>query len=99
MTKFKKIPVDELLRLACCYAEADREDFAYCHEEGTLEREEAMEFVRQIHAYRMKRWGKSQLEAILDRATPIDVREIAQRPDSGFTASSHTPDAPSPTAD
>jgi hypothetical protein len=80
----KKIPVDELLRLACIYAEETQREFASCNGEGTPEYAEAMEFVGQLHAYRVKRWGKTELEGILEKAVPTDVRKIACRENQEF---------------
>lgn len=69
----KRLTVDELTRLAFIHAESDRQDFANCNPEGSVEREEALKFVKQAHAYRMKRWGKTKLEAALENATSVPV--------------------------
>lgn len=76
MTKLK---VSELLRLACIYAEDDRLGYADAYPAGAPERAEALDLVRQLRAYRTKRWGKSKLEAGLETMVPVPVPEIAAR--------------------
>lgn len=56
----KKLAVDELLRLACIFAEQDRETFIEAYEKMPNDpaRLEAEDVLKQIRAYRKKRWGK-----------------------------------------
>ncbi len=80
----KKLPVGELLRLACIYAERDQQEYARCIAKGTdagmvAEQEETAAFLRQLRAYRLKRWGKTKLEATMATMTPVTVAEIAKR--------------------
>ncbi len=53
----KKMPINELLRLACLYAEQDRNGFIDAH--SGMEDEpacvEAVEFLQQLRAYRIRR--------------------------------------------
>lgn len=83
----KLLPVDELLRLACIYAEDNAREHLRCIA-GTDEEEEAktLAFIEQLHAYRMKRWGKTKLDAVREECKPVPVEEIAKRPDSVFGA-------------
>lgn len=76
-----KLKVDELLRLACIYAETDRQEFldciAHCKEDAdTIE--ETKDFLSQLRAYRLKRWGKTKLEAATERMTAVQVAEIVK---------------------
>jgi hypothetical protein len=73
----KKIPVDELLRLACLYAEQDRESFIDATNGSDPEyAAEQAEFVRQLRAYRLKRWGKTQSEVMLEGCVSRNVAEV-----------------------
>lgn len=76
----KRIPVDELLRLACLYAEQDREGFLNCYSSMPNDPAalEAKAFLDQLRAYRKKRWGKTQLQAAMDRGEMTDVRIISK---------------------
>lgn len=66
--------VDELLRLACIFAESDRRSFSACNAKGTPEHKEALELANEIYAYRMKRWGATQFESDLKECYLIDAR-------------------------
>ena len=76
----KRYTVDELLRLACIYAERDRLEYidsvSHC-EDG--EKEEAERFLNELRAYRMKRWGKTKLEAALSQMKPVCVTDLANK--------------------
>jgi hypothetical protein len=76
--KPEKLSVSELLRLACIYAEDDRQGFADAYAKDTPERAEALDLVRQLRAYRLKRWGKTKLESALESGTPTPVAEITK---------------------
>ena len=71
----KKIKIDELLRLACIYAESDRQEFLRCIEHTDMKEEiqETEAFLKQLVAYRKKRWGKTPLEKIIDSPNNISV--------------------------
>ena len=73
-----KLPVSELLRLACIFAEQDREEFlrSYSHIPGDPEAAEAREYLEQLKAYRLKRWGKTRLEGAIEAGTPKTLLEI-----------------------
>lgn len=69
MSKPKKLPIDELLRLACIYAERDQQAFveATCDSPSDAQwYQEAMDFVKQVREYRLKRWGRTASEALTD---------------------------------
>ena len=74
----KKLLVDELLRRACIYAEIDRAAFIVCYESIPDDPEAiaAQEFLDQLQAYRMKRWGKTSVEAAMDECEPVPIIEI-----------------------
>lgn len=85
--KPKKLPVDELLRLACIYAETCQTEWldaiAHCHDaEMNAEREKTKAFLEQLRAYRLKRWGKTKLEDALENAIAVSVEEVARRPNT-----------------
>lgn len=65
--KFRRLRVDELTRLAFLWAEQDRAAMAHAWAKGTPERAEAENQRLQLNAYRMKRWGRTQMEAILSK--------------------------------
>lgn len=69
---------DELLRLACIYAESDRESFIQCHEHMPNDPacKRAVRFLSKLRAYRLKRWGKTALESELDEAKAATVQEV-----------------------
>ena len=73
----KKLPVDELFRLALIFAEDDRLSFADAVRDSDPEEyAKALDYVKQFRAYRRKRWGKTQLEEVCDSATPITIEEM-----------------------
>lgn len=78
----KKLPEDELLRLACIYAESDREALvaAYEHMPRDPERKRAERFLKQLRAYRLKRWGQTNLEATMEKMRPVSVADVMGRP-------------------
>jgi hypothetical protein len=55
----KKLPVSELLRLACLFAECDREAFleSIANTKDQEEKEKTKSFLEQLRRYRKKRWG------------------------------------------
>ncbi len=77
----KKLTVDELLRLACICAESEREEFvaAHSHIPNDPAAEEARKYLKQLRAYRNKRWGRTGLEKMIDEAEPITVAEAIRR--------------------
>lgn len=77
----KKLSVSELLRLACVYAELDRESWlhamANCRgPEDAAEVSRIEAFVAQLREYRLRRWGKTRLEAVLEEANAVDVADV-----------------------
>lgn len=80
--KRKKLPVDELLRLACVYAERDQDSYADATRDCPDDKEfhdQAVEFVKQIRKYRLRRWGRTRLEQCLETLEPVSIGEIARR--------------------
>lgn len=69
-----KLRVSELLRRACIYAEADRRHFADCNAIGSPERAEAEAEAKQLHDYRVKRWGITRHESMEQGCDVIDAR-------------------------
>ncbi len=74
----KKLSISELLRLACIYAEQDRESFidamSRCANDASLAK--AKEFLIQLREYRKKRWpGKTAYEELMDGAKEISLEE------------------------
>lgn len=66
-----------LVQLAFIYAESDR--LAMADADKGPEGEEAMALAKEFHALRMKRWGKTKLERMMEEATPMDIHEILAR--------------------
>lgn len=74
----RKFLVNELLYLACVYAESDRQSFLYSIE-NTGDQEliaETKAFLEQLRTYRLKRWGKTKMEAYTENAESVDVGKI-----------------------
>ena len=81
----RKLPIDELLRLACIYAEEYQLEFLRCISNAGKDDSEVIKtkaFLQQIREYRMRRWGRTQLEAALEKMVPVDVSEIMRREDA-----------------
>jgi hypothetical protein len=78
----KKLPVSELLRLACIYAERDQQEFAHsiasC-DDMEVEQEKVADFVTQLREYRLKRWGRTKLEQEMEAMVPVTIAELAKR--------------------
>lgn len=73
--KPKKYPVDELLRLACLHAEASIETGIQCY--LTQEQADAEEnLLQQLRAYRIKRWGKTAVDAAYEGAETVSYVEL-----------------------
>lgn len=68
MSDQKRLSVDELTRLAFICGEQDRASLADCWPAGSPEREAAAWQAEQMREYRMKRWGRTNMEAMLERA-------------------------------
>ncbi len=87
-----KLSVSELLRLACIWAEQDREAFIMatgrCDSPSDVEaREKAEQFIEQVRAYRRKRWGRTGGDELIDalgRCKGVDPSEVAAGPDRAF---------------
>lgn len=76
--KQPKIKTDELLRLACLFAETDRESYldAIAHTKDTKEIEETTAFLKQLRAYRLRRWGETEYEDSLKNTTLVPIQQI-----------------------
>lgn len=77
----KKLSTSELLRLACIYAETDREAMldAIANTNDEEEKNKIRSFLKQLKDYRKKRWGETELE-FFKRTTPsVPVHEIFKR--------------------
>jgi hypothetical protein len=95
-----KLSVNELLRLACLYAERDQEGFIDAmsdlipdkpgqpeDEDNKAAIRDAEAFVKQIRAYRLKRWARTEadtLREIHEGARAVTVYEVAAQGDSEF---------------
>ena len=76
----RRLRVDELTRLAFVWAEQDRAGLADAWPRGSSERAECLDMVRQLRAYRMKRWGRTKLEAVLGSAKAVAVGDMKTPP-------------------
>lgn len=70
----RKLIQDELFFLAFVCAEQDRFALVDAWPKGTPERAKAQSEYDQLRAYRLKRWGKTKLEAMEAVATPVKIR-------------------------
>lgn len=76
----KRLSVSELLRLACCYAEQDRESWlqAMSNCTGPEDRDLVKDqeaFLEQLREYRRRRWGESRREKLWGDCKPTGVAE------------------------
>lgn len=76
----KKLSVDELLRLACIYAERNQEAFLDSMKNMPDDKyyKQAEDFVDQIRKYRTKRWGRTILENIMLKCVPVSIADLAK---------------------
>jgi len=76
-----KYPVAEILRLACLYAEQDRESLidAYGDDLDDPVVLETKNFLRQLRSYRKSRWGQTSFEALVENSKSIDLATVAGR--------------------
>jgi len=83
MPKPKNLSVDELLRRACNYAEQDRVGFLAAMEpcRGGGDDEliaETEQFIKQLRAYRRKRWGKSTSDTLDEKLASMEAKPIQE---------------------
>lgn len=74
--KVKRLPVDELTRLAFVWAEQDRSSLADAWPAGSPERAKCESQYQQLKAYRTKRWGRTRQEQIFETAKPVNVNDL-----------------------
>ena len=69
---------DELLRLVFIYAEQDRETFVQSYPAGSRDPSvvKARKLVNAIREYRLKRWGRTAYEKMLESATEHSLDEL-----------------------
>jgi hypothetical protein len=72
MRKSKRT-IDELTRLAFVWAEEDRLAYADCYPKDTPEYLEALADAKSFREYRMKRWGRTFLEGVLEDAEKVEI--------------------------
>lgn len=80
----KKLPVNELLRLACYYGEQDRETYLDCIKDAGDQEDidRTKRLISQFRTYRHKRWGKSRGEQIIAESKPCALADIKQETSS-----------------
>lgn len=71
--------VDELTRLAFIWAEQDRSAMAEAWPAGSKERVKAWAHVKQLRAYRIKRWGKTKMETIMGTVKPANAFDVLNK--------------------
>ena len=79
-----EMTVSEMLRLACYYAEESQRDFLAAYAKCDSPEDEALkqktrEFIEKVRAYRLKRWGKTRKEQLMDDAESISITEFLRR--------------------
>ena len=72
------VKVDELTRLAFIWAEQDRRSLAECWPAESKERRQCGKEAEALRNYRLKKWGRTKLEVILEDPTvrSIGMQEI-----------------------
>lgn len=78
----KKLKIDDLIRIAFKIAEDSQRDLVDCFSEKDSQRRIEEDLLKQIHNYRMKKWGKGKLEKMMDKMKPVPITEIANRSDN-----------------
>lgn len=80
----KKLPINELLRLACYYAEQDRETYLDCIKDAGNQKDidDTKQLIKQLREYRHKRWGKFRIEQLMAEAKPCALADIKQEASS-----------------
>lgn len=75
--------IDEMLRLACLYAEQDRLSLldAYKNNQDEQVARDAEAFLKKLRKYRIKRWGNTELEANLKDVPMLTTSEIRSKLD------------------
>lgn len=79
-----KLPVSELLRLACLYAIQDRELLIDCYKnQDEPFVQEQLEYLRQLRAYMRRRWPGVKLAARehFKDAVPVSLAELREKPE------------------
>lgn len=81
--KKKKRSVGQLTRLAFIWAEGDRIALmdAYEHMQEDETYKEAFDDLKELRAYRLRRWGRTKLEAAIADATLKSISEIKSHHD------------------
>jgi bacterioferritin (cytochrome b1) len=81
--KNTKKSVQELIRLALIYAQQDRESYLEsikgCGADYASDKAETEQLINQFKHLRLKRFGKTRLEAIIERSKPKTLEEIFGR--------------------
>lgn len=77
----KRMSVSDLLRRACHAAELNTAEliaaYANCTDPASQEFiQEEKDFLSQLVAYRTKRWGKGNLETVLDSMVEVSVIDL-----------------------
>lgn len=76
----KKLPVDELTRLAFVWAEQDRLSLADAWGmDKSPEGREAMSEAAQLRKYRMKRWGRTKGDTLLATGSAVSLASLMRR--------------------
>ena len=71
----KKWTADQLTRLAFVHGEDDRRAMAEAQGNNEYGRE-CSDLADAMHAYRMKRWGRTEMEARTADAKLVDIRDL-----------------------
>ncbi len=66
----------ELTRLAFIWAEQDRSSLADAWPKGSDEAKKAALQAKQLRDYRMRRWGRTMLESMCDKAKSKNLKDI-----------------------
>lgn len=68
--------IDELTRRAFIWAEQDRDAMYHAWPVGSKERRRAKSERDQLRRYRLKRWGRTQLESALAGAVEVSIGRV-----------------------
>lgn len=72
----KRIPVDELTRLAFVHAEVEIESLIDAYGRTSDESAYYKKLLNQLGSYRKKRWGKTEFESRIENSPLVDAMTL-----------------------
>ena len=68
--------IDELTRCAFIWAEQDRSSLVQCYDDRDSQKAIHQNQVKQLRAYRLKKWGRTAMEAIEENCKSVPLSKI-----------------------